>query len=218
MENRWTAYEKRHNKLNEVLGKRIISHHHRGRRVEKVYNFAHHFSNGWVHFGELCLAMLFMAGSYIFGGGENLPNNTTLVYPLYQVSTLECRTQLFSTLSNDCKILLPIIHGADYTTYQNEKTYTDIYTVLRGASYTSGRDQAVGAHYATDIATAKGTPLYAIADGEVYSAEYNSAYGNVVKIKFRYKGEILYATYAHMNSYRVQAGDQVKKGQLIGEV
>jgi hypothetical protein len=183
--------------------------------VEKVYKVAHHLFNGWVHFGELCLAMVFMAGSYMFGTGESLPNNTTLVYPLYQVSTLECRTQLFSSLSEDCKIKLPIIHGADYTTYQNEKVYTDIYTVLRGASYTYQRDQAVGAHYADDIATAKGTPLYAIADGEVYSAEYNTAYGNVVKIKFKYKGEILYATYAHMNKYTVKAGDIITKGQQI---
>lgn len=137
------------------------------------------------------------------------------MYPLYQVSTLDCRTQTWSSLPNDCKVTLPRIRGADYVTYQNEKTYTDIYTVLRGASYTSGRDQAVGAHYAVDIASARGTPLYAIADGEVYSAEYNSAYGNVVKIKFKYKGEILYAVYAHMNAYSVKAGDIVKKGQQI---
>ncbi|MDR2541314.1 MAG: M23 family metallopeptidase [Candidatus Peribacteria bacterium] len=187
MGKQWNAYETMHNKFNEALGKRIISHNHRGRRVEKLYHVAHHFSNGWVHFGELCLAMLFMAGSYMFGGGESLPNNTTLVYPLYQVSTLDCRTQTFSSLSADCKVKLPLIRGADYTTYQNEKVYTDIYTVLRGASYTYQWDQAVGAHYGTDIATAKGTPLYAIADGEVYAAEYNSAYGNVVKIKFKYK-------------------------------
>jgi murein DD-endopeptidase MepM/ murein hydrolase activator NlpD len=91
----------------------------------------------------------------------------------------------------------------------------DIYTVLWGASYTHQRNQSVGAHYAVDIATAKGTPLYAIADGEVYSAEYNTAYGNVVKIKFKYKGEILYAVYAHMNKYNVKAGDTVRKGQQI---
>jgi hypothetical protein len=215
MAKKWQLYEKVHNKFNETLGKRIISHHHRGKRVEKVYNAAHHLSNGRVHFGELCIALVFMATTYLFGNGENLPNNTTLVYPLYQVSTLECRTQLFSTMDESCKIKLPIIHGADYATYQNDPAYTDIYTVLRGASYTYQWDQSTGAHYAVDIATAKGTPLYAIADGEVYAAEYNTAYGNVVKIKFKYKGEILYATYAHMNSYNVKAGDLVKKGQKI---
>jgi murein DD-endopeptidase MepM/ murein hydrolase activator NlpD len=36
-----------------------------------------------------------------------------------------------------------------------------------------------------------------------------------VKIKFKYKGETLYAVYAHMNAYTVKAGDIVKKGQQI---
>ena len=208
-------YETLHDKFNTALGRRIISHNHRGRRVEKVYKAASHLSNGRVHFGELCLALVFMAGTYLYGNGENLPNNTTLAYPLYQVSTLECRTQAFSSLPEECKIKLPLIHGGDYITYQNEKTYTDIYTVLWGASYSDTRDQSVGAHYGVDIATSKGTPLYAIAEGEVYSAEYNSAYGNVVKIKFKYKGEILYAIYAHMDKYEVKTGDVIKKGQKI---
>ena len=212
------VYETIHNKFNETLGKKIITRNHRGRRVEKAYKAANHLSNGWIHFGELCLALVFMTTTYLFGNGDNLPNNTTLVYPLYEVSKLECRTQEFSTLSSSCKIELPIIHGADYTTYENEKIYKDIYTVLRWGTYTNQRDQGSGAHYAVDIASSKGTPLYAIADGEVYSATYNTAYGNVVKIKFKYKDEILYAVYAHMDSYTVKAGDLVKKGQQIGKV
>lgn len=60
--------------------------------------------------------------------------------------------------------------------------------------------------------------MYALADGEVYAAEFNSAYGNVVKLKFKYKGEIFYAIYAHMDNFSVKKGDQVTKGQKIGEV
>ena len=105
--------------------------------MEKAYKIANHISNGRVHFGELCLAMLFLSGTYIFGTGDNLPNNTTLVYPLHKVSTLDCRTLKRDTMPASCKINLPIIHGTDYATYQNNKTYTDIYTVQRGASYTS---------------------------------------------------------------------------------
>jgi murein DD-endopeptidase MepM/ murein hydrolase activator NlpD len=37
----------------------------------------------------------------------------------------------------------------------------------------------------------------------------------VVKIKFKLNGEILFATYAHMNSISVEAGDTVTKGQQI---
>jgi len=218
MENQRTVYEKAYCKFNEYLGQRIIRKNHRGRRVEKVYNAASGFSRIWIYVGELCLVFSFMFTSFLFGNGETLPNNTTLVYPLHQISTLECRTLKRDTMPSSCKINLPIIHGADYITYQQEQIYTDTYTVLRGASYTSGRDQSAGSHYATDIATAEGTPLYAIADGEVYSSEYNSAYGNVVKIKFKYKGEILYAIYAHMSSRAVQAGQLVKAGQPVGKV
>ena len=159
-----------------------------------------------------------MGGSYMFWNGEKLPNNADLVYPLHLVSTLECRTQLFSSLSDKCKITLPIINQADYSAYQRNSQYTDIYTTLWGANYQHSRDQQVGAHYWVDIATARGTPLYALADGEVYAAEFNSAYGNVVKLKFKYKGEIFYAIYAHMDNFSVKKGDQVTKGQKIGEV
>jgi len=168
--------------------------------------------------GELALAFTFMFTSVLFGNGSNLPNNTTLVYPFYQVSTLECRTLEWDAMPDSCKINLPIIHGANYETYQYDKTYTDIYTVLRGASYSLGRDQSVGAHSATDIATAKGTPMYAIADGEIYSAGWNSAYGNLVRLKFKYNGKIYYAVYSHLDSYSVKAGDLVKKGQEIAKV
>jgi murein DD-endopeptidase MepM/ murein hydrolase activator NlpD len=180
-------YETVNSKFNTALGKRIISHNHRGKRVEKAYSAARYLSNGRVLFGELCLALLFMTTSYLRGNDGYLPNNTTLVYPLNIVSTLECRTQHFSALPENCKISLPIIHGADYNAYKNEKTYTDIYTVLRGGSYTHPRNPAVGSHYGVDIATSKGTPIYAIADGEVQTAEFNSAYGNVIKIRFKYK-------------------------------
>lgn len=218
MAKQWQAYETMYNKFNETLGKRIIRKNHRGRRVEKIYKAVSNISRTWIYVGELCLAFVFMFSSFLFGNGETLPNNTTLVYPLHKVSTLECRTLKRDTMPESCKINLPIIHNADYVTYQNDKTYTDIYTVLRGASYTSGWNQSIGAHYATDIASAEGTPLYAIADGVVYSSDYNSAYGNVVKVKFKYKGEILYATYSHMSSRAVQAGDLVKAGQLVGKI
>ncbi len=178
----------------------------------------HNISNKWIHFWELCLALLFMTGSYMFWSGESLPNNANLVYPLHQVSTLECRNQPFSTLSDNCKINLPLINQANYDSYQDNPVYTGIYTALWGASYQQPRNQSVGAHYAVDIATARWTPLYALADGEVYAAEFNSAYGNVVKIKFKYAGEVFYAIYAHMDSFSVKKGDSVKKGQKIWEV
>ena len=215
---RRSGYEQAYQRFNLALGRRIISHNHRGRRVEKLYNAATRCSNRWMYAGEAVLAFLFIWWATMRWSWDNLKNNTTLVYPLFQVSTLECRTLERDTMPDSCKIKLPIIHNSDYSTYVNEKTYTDIYTTLWGAPYEDPWNQSAWAHYGADIATAKWTPLYAIADWEVYSAGYNSAYGNVVKIKFKFNGEILFATYAHMNSISVEAGDVVVKWQQIWEV
>ena len=213
-----SGYEKAYQRFNMALWRRIISHNHRWRRVEKLYNAVNTCSHRWMYIGEAVLAFLFIWWATMRWSWDNLKNNTSLVYPLFQVSTLECRTQERNSMPDSCKIKLPIIHNADYSTYVNEKTYTDIYTTLWWANYQETRNQSVWAHYWVDIASAKWTPLYAIADWEVYSAWYNSAYGNVVKIKFKFNGEILFATYAHMNSISVKAWDTVTKWQQIWEV
>ena len=213
-----SGYEKAYQKFNMALWRRIISHNHRWRRVEKLYNVANTCSRWWMYVGEWVLAFLFIWWATMRWSWDNLKNNTSLVYPLFQVSTLECRTLERSSMPDSCKIKLPIIHNADYSTYVNEKTYTDIYTTLWWANYQETWNQTVWAHYGVDIASAKWTPLYAIADWEVYSAWYNSSYGNVVKIKFKFNWEILFATYAHMNSISVKAGDSVTKWQQIWEI
>ena len=213
-----SGYEQAYQRFNLALWRRIISHNHRGRRVEKLYNAARECSHRWMYIGEWVLAFLFIGWATMRWSWDNLKNNTTLVYPLYEVSTLECRTLERSSMPDSCKIKLPIIHNADYATYINEKTYTDIYTTLWWGSYQEEWNQWAWAHYWVDIATAKWTPLYSIADGEVYSAWYNSAYWNVVKIKFKFNGEILFVTYAHMNSISVQAWDIVTRWQQIWEV
>ena len=213
-----SGYEKAYQKFNTALWRRIISHNHRWRRVEKLYNAANTCSRRWMYIWEWVLAFLFLWWATMRWSWDNLKNNTSLVYPLFQVSTLECRTLERSSMPDSCKIKLPIINNAGYTTYVNEKLYTDIYTTLWWWSYQEEWNQAAWAHYGVDIASAKWTPLYAIADWEVYSAWYNSAYGNVVKIKFKFNGEILFATYAHMNSISVKAWDTVTKWQKIWEV
>ena len=213
-----SGYEQAYQKFNIALWRRIISHNHRWRRVEKLYNAATKCSHWWMYAWEAVLAFLFIWWATMWWSWDNLTNNTSLVYPVYEVSTLECRTQERSFMSDSCKIKLPIIHNADYATYVNEKIYTDIYTTLRWANYQEQWNQSVWAHYWVDIATAKWTPLYSIADWEVYFAGYNSAYWNVVKIKFKFNWEILFATYAHMNSISVKEKDVVTKWQQIWEV
>ena len=48
--------------------------------------------------------------------------------------------------------------------------------MLFGGNYNSGWRTDLGSHYGVDIATAKGTPLYAVADGKVYFAGQQAGY------------------------------------------
>ena len=78
------------------------------------------------------MALVLSFSTLIFGNGNQTPNNLELVYPLQEVSTLDCRTQEWNSMTSACKKQLPIIKGADYDRYRNDKAYTDIYTVLFG--------------------------------------------------------------------------------------
>ena len=138
-----------------------------------------------------------------------------LVYPLQEVAKLECRSEEWAKLDDSCKINLPLIQNADYQKYAGNKLYTDIYTVLFGGNYLSGWAIDQGSHYGVDIASAKGTPLYSIANGKVYYAGPQAGYGNVVKIQFIYNGVLYFATYGHMDTISVQKGQPVSIGQKI---
>ncbi|HWK40688.1 MAG TPA: M23 family metallopeptidase [Croceibacterium sp.] len=70
-------------------------------------------------------------------------------------------------------------------------------------------------HNGVDLAQPTGTPVYATADGLVSKAERFSSYGNYIQIEH---GGELQTRYAHLSGYAVTAGEQVRKGQLIGYV
>ncbi|WP_338241876.1 M23 family metallopeptidase [Aurantiacibacter hainanensis] len=70
-------------------------------------------------------------------------------------------------------------------------------------------------HNGVDLAAPRGTPVYATADGLVEMAQYYGSYGNYVQIGH---GSDLETRYAHLSSYTVRDGDQVRKGDLIGYV
>ena len=70
-------------------------------------------------------------------------------------------------------------------------------------------------HNGVDLAAPRGTPVYATADGVVEMARYFGSYGNYVQIGH---GGDLETRYAHLSSYTVRNGDEVRKGDLIGYV
>ena len=94
--------------------------------------------------------------------------------------------------------------------------------VRAGYRFTSGfgyrRDPKRGGrrmHTGIDMAGPKGTPIYASADGVVESAERESGYGNVVRIRHDFGFETVYA---HQSRIRVRPGQQVSRGEHIGDM
>jgi hypothetical protein len=65
------------------------------------------------------------------------------------------------------------------------------------------------------IGAAPGTEVYATAPGEVTEVTFDASYGLQIQIRHRYG---LATFYAHLDRARVQKGDEVTKGQVIGYV
>jgi murein DD-endopeptidase MepM/ murein hydrolase activator NlpD len=70
-------------------------------------------------------------------------------------------------------------------------------------------------HSGVDIATTYGTPVHAPADGTVMSAAFGSGYGREVVIDH---GHGMRTLYGHLSGFAVVAGQQVKRGDVIGYV
>lgn len=70
-------------------------------------------------------------------------------------------------------------------------------------------------HNGVDLASPKGTAIYAAYDGEVVAATYNATMGNYVMINH---GDGLYTIYMHASALYVKAGDTVKRGDTIAAV
>lgn len=87
----------------------------------------------------------------------------------------------------------------------------------------SGFGMRIDPHYKTpafhagmDFTAPTGTPIYATGDGTVIRADRASrGYGNHVRIDHGYGYVTLYA---HMSKMDVKAGDEVKRGEVIGFV
>jgi murein DD-endopeptidase MepM/ murein hydrolase activator NlpD len=70
-------------------------------------------------------------------------------------------------------------------------------------------------HAGIDLAAPDGTPFKAVHAGTVTQAGYNGGYGYSITVK---NSDGTEAVYAHARRLLVKAGDQVKPGQVIGEV
>ena len=100
----------------------------------------------------------------------------------------------------------------------------DLHVLTQGWYYNDG-----SLHQAVDLRTQIGNtsvrPVYAAEDGTVdqvqdwdgHTRTGMQSYGNMVRIKHApYKSMTLQTRYAHLSSYCVKVGQQVKEGELIG--
>ncbi len=71
-------------------------------------------------------------------------------------------------------------------------------------------------HKGVDVSTYRsGDPILATADGQVVTTDWDPGFGNYVIIKHKHG---FYTRYAHMQSYRVNRGQYVQQGQVIGYI
>jgi murein DD-endopeptidase MepM/ murein hydrolase activator NlpD len=70
-------------------------------------------------------------------------------------------------------------------------------------------------HKGVDIQASTGTPVHTTADGIVIFAEFYSGYGRLVVVDH---GEGFHTYYAHLSKFWVRAGQEVRRGDGVGEV
>ena len=151
-------------------------------------------------------------------------NNITekVIYPLKEISKLECRFKDFAELWSECKEKLPILNTKDYLKYSEldwwYNKYTILYTELWWASYEYGWDVWNGWHIWTDIATAKWTPVYSIAEWTVTIAKELGQLWNSITIKHKINWKTVYSNYSHLSKMVIRAWDRVKTWDKIWEV
>jgi len=78
-----------------------------------------------------------------------------------------------------------------------------------------GKMWSKGYHTGVDYACKEGTDVLAVADGKVANANWGKAYGTQIVQKIA--GQDTWVIYAHLSKSLVKAGDEIKKGQHIGE-
>ena len=78
-----------------------------------------------------------------------------------------------------------------------------------------GKMWSKGYHTGVDFAVPEGTDIVAVADGKVANANWGKAYGTHIVQKIDGKDE--WVIYAHLSKSLVKIGDEIKKGQPIGE-
>ena len=145
-----------------------------------------------------------------------------VIYPLKEISKLDCRFKDFDELSNNCKQQLPILKTKDYAKYASKNwwynDFTRLYTMLWWASYKYGWDVWNGWHIWTDIATSKWTPVYSIADWKVIKTKNDVMEWLTISIEHKINWKYIVSNYFHLSKIEVKKWDIVKVWTEIWKV
>ncbi|AEJ18212.1 M23 family metallopeptidase [Gracilinema caldarium] len=109
-----------------------------------------------------------------------------------------------SSLLTDIPSLWPVKGGIGHISMyfgQNENPFTGQWYIHKGVDISTYR---------------QGDPVVASADGQVVTVDYDiGGFGNYIIIKHKHG---FYTRYAHLQSFRVQKGQKVQQGQIIGYI
>ncbi|MFZ5366674.1 MAG: peptidoglycan DD-metalloendopeptidase family protein [Spirochaetota bacterium] len=109
-----------------------------------------------------------------------------------------------SSLLTDIPSLWPVKGGIGHVSMyfgQNENPFTGQWYIHKGVDISTYR---------------QGDPVVASADGQVVTVDYDiGGFGNYIIIKHKHG---FYTRYAHLQSFRVQKGQKVQQGQVIGYI
>jgi murein DD-endopeptidase MepM/ murein hydrolase activator NlpD len=113
--------------------------------------------------------------------------------------------KIFNRRETPARFTLPLAHPAN--PLPPEKSF--------GAKRSFNGKPAAQPHTGVDYATPVGSPVLAVADGKVVMAEDMFFEGNAVFIDH---GDGLISMYFHLADIKVTAGEEVKKGHILGHV
>lgn len=168
---------------------------------------------------EVCKGAV-LSYSFQCGGGsayqavvelKTIEDDEEFLKQIYTVRTREF-PQFQSRYTRELETALSLLHGqGDFV------PPVDMSKCVVTSEFGEYRSPSDPSHKGTDFGSigAVAVPTYAIGDGTVLIAGYSSSAGNWVVIDH---GNGLVAKYMHHESIRVSVGQQVKKGQQIGNM
>lgn len=133
-------------------------------------------------------------------------------FPVTRISYPSCKFVHRDIHPETCRIDLPMFGRDDHRLLRR------VYTVLWSATYRWWRDRWQWAHPWIDIATARGTPVFAIGTWIVIRAEFHPAWWNIVSIEHDFRWQRIVSHYAHLDRLMVSVSEHVGPGRQIGTV